>query len=400
MPPFSLAIRPFHPVQGGMPNIPHTSFPPQAIVLFSGGLDSILAAKVLEEQGLRVRCLHCHSPFFGEPSAVPRWRKRYALDIDTLDVADDFCAMLRERPAHGFGKTLNPCVDCKILLLRRARQYMENVGAAFLVTGEVLGQRPMSQRRDVLNVIRREAGVGDILLRPLSAPLLAPTPMEESGLVDRERLPAISGRGRQGQLQLARHFGLADIPTPGGGCKLTEKENARRYWPVLAHLPAPDSGDFALANLGRQFWHEEDGRRYWLAVGRNSGDNQALQAATRPGDARIFLADIPGPLAVGRLASRWPEHILAAAAALMASYSGRAVREAGEAGSVGVRAQWHTAEGRTDGWQGRVMPARKGIWQEPQWEPAREAIRAEQKIRLHGAPCGPQPDGEEEEGAA
>ena len=383
-----------------MPHTPDKSLTPQAIVLFSGGLDSILAAKVLEEQGLRVRCLHCHSPFFGEPSAVPRWRRRYGLDIDTLDVADDFCAMLRERPAHGFGKTLNPCVDCKILLLRRARQYMEDVGAAFLATGEVLGQRPMSQRRDVLNVIRREAGVGDILLRPLSARLLDPTPMETSGLVDRERLPAISGRGRQGQLELAWHFGLTDIPTPGGGCKLTEKENARRYWPVLAHLPAPDSGDFTLANLGRQFWHEEDGRRYWLAIGRNSGDNQALQAATRPGDARIFLADIPGPLAVGRQASQWPEHILAAAAALMASYSGRAVREAEAAGGVGVRAQWHTTGGQAGSWQGRVMPAREGCWQEPLWEPAREAIRAEQKIRLHGAPSGPQPGWEEEEETA
>ena len=291
-------------------------------------------------------------------------------------------------------------MDCKILLLRRARQYMEDVGAAFLATGEVLGQRPMSQRRDVLNVIRREAGVGDILLRPLSARLLDPTPMETSGLVDRERLPAISGRGRQGQLELARHFGLTDIPTPGGGCKLTEKENARRYWPVLAHLPAPDSGDFTLANLGRQFWHEEDGRRYWLAIGRNSGDNQALQAATRPGDARIFLADIPGPLAVGRQASQWPEHILAAAAALMASYSGRAVREAEAAGGVGVRAQWHTTGGQAGSWQGRVMPAREGCWQEPLWEPAREAIRAEQKIRLHGAPSGPQPGWEEEEETA
>ena len=383
-----------------MPHHPDISSSPQAIVLFSGGLDSILAARVLEEQGLRVRCLHCHSPFFGEPSAVPRWRRRHALDIDTLDVADDFCAMLRERPAHGFGKTLNPCVDCKILLLRRARRYMEEVGAAFLATGEVLGQRPMSQRRDVLNVIRREAGVTDILLRPLSARLLEPTPMETSGLVDRERLPAISGRGRHAQLELARHFGLTDIPTPGGGCKLTEKENARRYWPVLAHLPAPDSGDFTLANLGRQFWHEEEGKRYWLAIGRNSGDNQALQAATRPGDARIFLADIPGPLAVGRLASQWPEHILAAAAALMASYSGRAVREAETAEGVGVRAQWHTTGGQAGSWQGRVMPAREGSWQEPLWEPAREAIRAEQKIRLHGAPSDAQQDrGEEGETA-
>lgn len=364
----------------------HDTPSPQVIVLFSGGLDSILAARVLEEQGLRVRCLHCFSPFFGEPASVPRWRRLYRLDIDTLDVSDDFCALLRERPAHGFGKILNPCVDCKILLLRRAREYMERAGARCLATGEVLGQRPMSQRRDVLNVIRREAGVGDVLLRPLSARLLDPTPVEADGLVDRERLPAISGRGRRDQLELARHFGLSHIPTPGGGCKLTEKENARRYWPVLTALPAPDSGDFRLANLGRQFWHEAGGERYWLAVGRNSGDNQALQAATRPGDARIFLADIPGPLAVGRQAARWPVDILAAAAALMASYSGRAVREAETSGDVGVRAQWHNEDGSTGVWQGRVRPARDGIWREPLWEPAREAIRAEQKIRLHGAP--------------
>ena len=152
--------------------------PVDVVVLFSGGLDSILAAKVLEEQGLRVCCLHCHSPFFGDPGAVERWSRLYGLDIRTLDVSDDFCAMLRARPAHGFGKVMNPCVDCKILLLRHARLYMESIGARLLATGEVLGQRPMSQRRDVLNAIRRDAGVQDILLRPLSALHLSPTPAE------------------------------------------------------------------------------------------------------------------------------------------------------------------------------------------------------------------------------
>ena len=368
-----------------------------AVVLFSGGLDSILAAKLLEEQGLRVRCLHFYSPFFGDPGAIGYWQRTYRLEIEAIDVGEDFCDLLRRRPEHQFGKVLNPCMDCKILLLRHARRHMERLGARVIATGEVLGQRPMSQRRDALNAIRRDAGVEDVLLRPLSALHLPPIPAEEEGFVDRSRLLGISGRGRKDQLALAEKFRLTRIPTPGGGCRLTEKENARRYWPVLAHLPAPDSGDFALANLGRQFWHEENGDRYWLAIGRNSGDNQALQAATRPGDARIFLADIPGPLAVGRLASRWPDHILAAAAALMASYSGRAVREAEAGDGVGVRAQWHTAEGQTGSWQGRVTPAREGFWQEPLWEPAREAIRAEQKIRLHGAPCGPQPDGVEEE---
>ena len=113
--------------------------PVDVVVLFSGGLDSILAAKVLEEQGLRVCCLHCHSPFFGDPGAVERWSNLYGLDIRTLDVSDDFCAMLRARPAHGFGKVMNPCVDCKILLLRHARLYMESIGARLLATGEVMG---------------------------------------------------------------------------------------------------------------------------------------------------------------------------------------------------------------------------------------------------------------------
>ncbi|MDE5878872.1 MAG: tRNA(5-methylaminomethyl-2-thiouridylate) methyltransferase, partial [Desulfovibrio sp.] len=133
---------------------------PDAVVLFSGGLDSLLAARVLMAQGLRVRCLHCVSPFFGEPGAIGRWRHLYGVDVDVADVSGDFAALLRERPAHGFGKALNPCVDCKILLLRAARRHMEAVGASFLASGEVLGQRPMSQRLDTLHRKPRPARGG------------------------------------------------------------------------------------------------------------------------------------------------------------------------------------------------------------------------------------------------
>ena len=345
--------------------------PVDVVVLFSGGLDSILAAKVLEEQGLRVCCLHCHSPFFGDPGAVERWSNLYGLDIRTLDVSDDFCAMLRARPAHGFGKVMNPCVDCKILLLRHARLYMESIGARLLATGEVMGQRPMSQRRDVLNAIRRDAGVQDILLRPLSALHLAPTPAEEEGFVDRSRLQGISGRGRKDQLELAKKYQLPEIPTPGGGCRLADKENARRYWPVLSRWPEPDTRAFKLSNLGRQFWAQQDGRDYWLAIGRTSADNQALHTVLGKDDAKIHLADIPGPLAVACGGRTWPEEVLRAAAALMASYSGKAVRLGAP---VGVRASWLGG-----GWQGEVLPSREGIWQEPAWVPAREELRAEQK---------------------
>ncbi len=350
-----------------------------AVVLFSGGLDSILAAKLLEEQGLRVRCLHFHSPFFGDPAAVGYWRRTYRLEIDAVDVSEDFCDLLRRRPEHNFGKVLNPCMDCKILLLRHARRHMERLGARIVATGEVLGQRPMSQRRDALNVIRRDAGVEDVLLRPLSALHLPPIPAEEEGFVDRSRLLGISGRGRKEQLALAERFRLARIPTPGGGCRLTEKENARRYWPVLCRLPHPTAADFHLANLGRQFWLERHDRYFWLSMGRNVRDNEALAAALGPEDARIGLAGLPGPMAVARFGASWPADVLADAAALTASYAGKALAAAQRGEPIRGRAL--APDGR-ELWRGLVEPRRDGVWQEPLWEPAREEIRGEQRLRL------------------
>ena len=147
---------------------------PHAFALFSGGLDSILAARLIMEQGLVVRCLHFVTPFFGKPQLIPHWEKVYGLEVEAVDVGEAFVRLLRERPAHGFGKVMNPCVDCKILMMRKARELMKKWGASFLISGEVLGQRPMSQRRDTLNVIRRDAEVKESLLRPLSAQLLDP----------------------------------------------------------------------------------------------------------------------------------------------------------------------------------------------------------------------------------
>lgn len=145
------------------------------------------------EQGLVVRCLHFVTPFFGKPQLIPHWEKVYGLEVEAVDVGEAFVRLLRERPAHGFGKVMNPCVDCKILMMRKARELMKKWGASFLISGEVLGQRPMSQRRDTLNVIRRDAEVKESLLRPLSAQLLDPTAPEISGLVDRNKLLGIFG---------------------------------------------------------------------------------------------------------------------------------------------------------------------------------------------------------------
>ncbi len=196
---------------------------PHAFALFSGGLDSILAARLIMEQGLVVRCLHFVTPFFGKPRSIPYWEKVYGLEIEAVDVGEDFVRMLRERPAHGFGKVMNPCVDCKILMMRKAREIMKERGASFIISGEVLGQRPMSQRRDTLNVIRRDAEVRDVLLRPLSAQHLDPTEAERSGLVDRSKLLGFFGRGRKDQMALAERMGLTEIPTPAAAASRKRK---------------------------------------------------------------------------------------------------------------------------------------------------------------------------------
>ena len=346
------------------------------VVLFSGGLDSLLTAKLLQEQGLAVRCLHCVSPFFGDTRAVDGWRNEYGLDMDVLDVGDEFVGMLRERPEYGFGKVMNPCVDCKILLLRCAREYMFAIGAQAIATGEVLGQRPMSQRRDTLNVIERDAGVKGLLLRPLSAKLLAPTMAEERGLIQRERLLSISGRGRTEQLALAAHFGLHDIPTPGGGCRLAEKENARRYWPVLTRVPRATAADFALANAGRQFWREEEGQAYWLAIGRNEADNAALASCVREGDMLLELAHGQGPLALARNGCFWPRPLLLDACAMAASYATKEVaKQPGQALAVRL----HDAGDRDE--VVPVHPARQQSWRTPSWDEVRAAIREEARNR-------------------
>ena len=297
-----------------------------AVALFSGGLDSILAARLIMEQGLRVRCLHFVTPFFGKPYMLSHWSEVYGVDIEAIDIGPQYIRMLRNRPAHGFGKVMNPCVDCKILMMQEAKRRMKELGAQFIISGEVLGQRPMSQRRDTLNIIRRDGEVRDVLLRPLCAQHLDPTSVEESGLVDRTQLLDFFGRGRKGQLDLARRMGITEIPTPAGGCKLAEKENARRYWPVLTRIASPLPEDFELANVGRQGWSET----LWLSIGRNEADNTALQKLCRPSDILLKVLDIPGPLALVRpMDTTDPLKLdldLAAAAAQVASCAPKAVR--------------------------------------------------------------------------
>jgi hypothetical protein len=356
----------------------------KAVVLLSGGLDSLLAAKIMqEEQGLAVHCLHFVSPFFGKPHLLEHWRAVHGLDIRPVDIGEEFAELLAQRPAHGFGSVMNPCVDCKILMLRRAAGIMRETGACCVVTGEVLGQRPMSQRRDTLNIIRRDADLKGLLLRPLSALHLEPTSAETAGIVAREKLYAFFGRSRKNQRELAARFGLKEIPSPAGGCKLTEQETARSCWAVLKYTPQARAADFYLVAAGRQFWHlseEEGAPALRLVIGRNEKDNAALERLAGPRDLVFSTAGLPGPAALGRFAGReWSPEAVNAAAALTASYSGRAVsrfQEDGEKTDVLVRA----GETRT------LLSAAPSRNTAPAfaafaWHEAREDIRASRSCR-------------------
>jgi len=346
-----------------------------ALALFSGGLDSILAAKTVQAQGLDVLGLHFTSPFFGKPARIEHWRAVYGLDIVAVDVAEDYLDLLTAGPAHGLGKCLNPCIDCKILMLRRAKELLPEYDASFLVTGEVIGQRPMSQRRDALDIISRDSGTRDILLRPLCAKKMLPVAAERDGLVARERLHNFSGRSRKDQLALAQAFGVTEIPPPAGGCLLTEQPSARRFFPLFLHLAAPRPRDCDLANIGRQYWA---GAR-WLAIGRNESDNKQLEECVREGDLVFKVRDYPGPLGLARRhpGAVWDAAAVADAAAFLASFNPKAVAGGGEV-MVGVGG-FETASFR-------VTPARQTRlpWREPTWEELVAGKR--ERFTICGAP--------------
>lgn len=355
----------------------HTS-PVTVVSLFSGGLDSILAAKIMQRQGLDVIALHFVTPFFGRVESIPFWQREYGLKIRAVDVGQQFLDMLVRRPPRGFGKALNPCVDCKILMMREAKKIMESLGAVAIVSGEVLGQRPMSQRMETLNAIVNDADVRGLLLRPLSAKLLQPTRAEEAGLVDRDALYAFAGRGRKDQLALAKEFGLRTIPTPAGGCKLTETAKARDYWNILNYLPSPQVTDFILSDGGRQFW---SANKEWFIIGRNRRNNELLLKHASADDYLFRLERFAGPIALARHVKDGDSTVFSDMAALMATYSHRAMQayEAGETIEVRV----HKGSLEPEGFVVAVTPSREGTrFKEASWEKAKEEKRAEARARF------------------
>jgi hypothetical protein len=274
----------------------------RALSLFSGGLDSICATRLVMEQGIEVIGVKFVSPFFGydilrDPDSYIRdVREKYGITVMVVDISDDYLRMLRN-PLHGFGRYFNPCVDCKIYMMNRAKALLEELGASFLISGEVLGQRPMSQRRDTLNVIERDSGTRTILLRPLSAKLLKETEAELNGLVDRARLLDFSGRGRSRQIALAKHFGISDYPSPAGGCILADPILSRRVARVYegGFVVTPETMsvvDVELMLIGRQFLLPGGG---WLVLGRDEKENIRLGELREEGDIHILIEERPGP---------------------------------------------------------------------------------------------------------
>lgn len=311
-----------------------------ALALLSGGLDSILAMRTVMDQGLTVLGLHFVTSFFGHEPELAQWERLYGIKSVAVDIRQKYVDMLLA-PTQGYGKWLNPCIDCKITMLTHAVGLLPEYGAKFLISGEVVGQRPMSQREDTLNLITKRAVVRDLLLRPLCAKRQPITPMEESGLVDRDRLYDWSGRGRKPQMVLAEHYGFTEVPTPAGGCCLTEVQGAARFVQLLMYRSTPSPNDFSLARSGRQYW----AGAHWLTFGRTAADNDQIATCVESTDYVLRLVDFPGPLAVGRpLDGEWSGEAVMDAAALVASYSGKARRHSESTGAK-VRVSVHKGKG-------------------------------------------------------
>ena len=292
----------------------------RAIALFSGGLDSILACRLMAEQGVDVRAVTFVSPFFGydllarQAEHCREIKQKYGINLTLVEISAAYMTMLRN-PPHGYGKHFNPCLDCKIFMMTRAREMMAELEASFIISGEVVGQRPMSQRRDALRVVERESGCEGILLRPLCAQRLEPTSPELTGLVDRQRLAGLSGRSRAGQMAMAARFGFDDYPTPAGGCILTDPIVSKRIKAYYAEHERVSAADMRLLMVGRQFKLPMGG---WLVIGRKEAENNILEGLRQVGDRCLMLKDRPGPTGILRYLKEPAE--LVTAAALIARY--------------------------------------------------------------------------------
>ena len=267
----------------------------KCVLLYSGGLDSLLTAKILMDMGIDVAGLHCILPYFPPDLNTENLKssilaKQIGLKLVEYRCEEEYIEMLR-KPYHGYGRGMNPCIDCKLFFIKKAAELMKKLNADFVATGEVVGQRPMSQLKHMLNHIEKESGLAGRLLRPLSAKLLKPTIVETDGRVNRDMLLDINGRGRKRQLELAEYYGITDFESPAGGCLFTDSHIASRIRDAFLYYTKITPLDLYLLRFGRHFRLNE---KLKIIVARNQHESEQLEQYKMHADY-FFLPDFPGP---------------------------------------------------------------------------------------------------------
>ncbi len=268
----------------------------KALALLSGGLDSTLAVKLILERGIDVEAINFVTPFClcrkGGCGAVEA-AKTFNIPLKVVNAGTDYLRIVR-KPRFGYGKNMNPCVDCRIFMLKKAKQYAKSTGAAFIFTGEVLGQRPMSQHRATLTLIEREAGLKGKILRPLSAKLLPRTEAQEKGFVREEELLGISGRSRKRQIEMAKQFNIVKYPCSAGGCLLTDKIFASKLRDLFQHKKRVTVKNVNFLKVGRHFRFGENK----IVVGRNEAENGVLLRTRQKTDYYFEVPDCGSPTTI------------------------------------------------------------------------------------------------------
>jgi len=267
------------------------------VALLSGGLDSTLAIKTMQKQGFEVSAVAIKTPFCdfdcgrGCGFEIREKADNLGVNLKTVYLGDEYIEMLKH-PKHGFGSGMNPCIDCRAMMFEAGKKHMEEIGAEFIISGEVLGQRPMSQFAPALKKIEKLSNLEGKIVRPLSAALLPATDPEKNGLIKRKDLGMIRGRSRKEQLKMAKEFGIEDPPNAGGGCLLTDPAFSLRAIDLFKHIETPTTNDIDLLKIGRHFRLDQTTK---LIVGRNKDENEMMCALALPNDILLEAKEHVGP---------------------------------------------------------------------------------------------------------
>ncbi len=289
----------------------------KAIALFSGGLDSTLAMKMIIDQGIEVIAVNIYTGFGSTRDRLEHMQNQcdqVGAELKIIDIQSEFLQDVLFDPKYGYGKNFNPCIDCHAKMFAVAKRVMEAEGASFLISGEVMGQRPMSQNKDALQTVLNESNCDGLLLRPMSAKMLAPTIAEEKGWVDREKLEGITGRSRDRQIEMVKEIGLEDFESPGGGCLLTDENFGKKMFDFIKYDKF-EVKDIPLMKFGRHF-RLSDGAK--LVVGRDKEENGYLQDIDNDKYYHIRTVGLPGPHAM--LSKNASENDKALAARIILTY--------------------------------------------------------------------------------